>query len=64
MPIIRYVKINSSVNPFVKEDNKYYINRRKVLKKLSENTKQNCIIIEKFTDIDKNLLILWKLNAG
>ena len=64
VPIIRYVKINSSVNPFVKEDNKYYINRRKVLKKLSENTKQNCIIIEKFTDIDKNLLILWKLNAG
>jgi len=64
VPIIRYTKIKSSVNPFVKEDTKYYYQRRLYLKRKSELTKQNCIILKNRNEIDKTLLNLWKCEAG
>jgi len=64
VPIIRHVKIKSSANPFVREDADYFINRRKDLKKLSEKSKQNCIILKDVKNIDKTLLNLWKQKAG
>ncbi len=59
VPIIRHTKIKSSANPFVKENDKYFIKRRIDLKIKSEKTKQKCIIIKEFNDIDKTLLNLW-----
>lgn len=64
VPIIRHNKINSSANPFVKEHENYYIQRRIELKQKSDKTKQNCIMLKKYKDIDKTLLHLWKCKAG
>lgn len=64
VPIIRHIKIKSSANSFVRENDKYFIYRRKDLKTKSDKTKQNCIIRKNFNDIDKTLLKLWKQKAG
>jgi len=60
VPIIRHVKIKSSANPFVREHETYFADRRKDLNIKSNNTKQTCVIEKKRTDIEKNLLTLWK----
>jgi RNA-directed DNA polymerase len=64
VPIIRHIKIRASANPFDKENTKYFIQRRKSLRKKSDETKQICIIRKGFNDIDKTLLNLWKQKAG
>ncbi len=64
VPIIRHVKIKSSANPFSKEDGKYFIQRRKDLKRNSVKTKQNCILWKNRNDIDNTLLNLWKRQVG
>ena len=64
VPIIRHIKIKSSVNPFVREDNKYFTKRRRDLKLKSKKTKQKCIFLENKSNIDKDLLKLWKCKAG
>ena len=64
VPIIRHVKIKSSANPFIKEDGKYFIQRRKDLKRNSVKTKQNCIYWKNRQDIDNTLLNLWKRQVG
>ena len=64
VPIIRHTKIRTSVNLFETKDKKYFAQRRKELFLKSEKTKQNCIIVKNFYDIDKTLLNLWKITAG
>lgn len=59
VPIIRHIKIKSSANPFVREDEKYLYNRRRELKKVSDKTKQNCVIWKEIKKVDKTLLNLW-----
>lgn len=61
VPIIRHVKVKSSANPFVREHETYFADRRKDLKIKSNDTKQTCVIEMKRADIDKTLLTLWKL---
>lgn len=61
VPIIRHIKIKSSANPFVREDDKYYIKRRIILKSLSDKTKQVCIKVYQLKDMDKTLLNLWNV---
>lgn len=62
VPIIRHIKIQSAANPFITEDDKYFAKRRKILWSKSIKTKQRCIIVKEFKDIDKTLLNLWKCN--
>ncbi len=64
VPIIRHNKIKSAANPFVREYQEYYTQRRKELKRKSDKTKQTCINYKEFNDIDKTLLNLWKCKAG
>ena len=64
VPIIRHNKIRTSVNIFEPKDKKYFAQRRKELFLMSEKTKQNCIFVKNFCDIDKTLLNLWKITAG
>jgi len=64
VPIIRHVKIVSSKNPYLKDDEKYFADRRKDLQKKSIKTKQNCVILRKINEIDKTLLNLWKLQLA
>ncbi len=60
VPIIRHIKIKSSANPFVRENDNYLQKRRIVLKQKSDYTKQACIKVVGYTDMDKTLLNLWK----
>ena len=64
VPIIRYIKIKSSANPFDKENAKYFSQRRKDLKIKSEKTKQICIFKKESNLINLTLLNLWKQKAG
>ncbi len=64
VPIIRHIKIRASANPFDKENTKYFIQRRKSLRKKSDDTKQVCIFRIEYKDIDKTLLNLWTRKAG
>ncbi len=64
VPIIRHSKIKSSENPFVREHEKYFIQRRKDLKNISGKTKQVCITWKDTAKVDKTLLNLWKCKAG
>ncbi len=64
VPIIRHIKIKSSVNPFVRENNKYFTKRRRDLKQKSKKTKQKCIFLENKYNIKKDILNLWKCKAG
>ena len=64
VPIIRHIKIKSSENPFVKENEKYFAKRRKDLRRKSEKTKQNCTIVKNFNEINKTLIDLWSRKAG
>jgi len=59
VPIIRHKKIISKANPYKREDEKYYTNRRADLKKESKKVKQECVIVKNVTDFKKTLLILW-----
>ena len=61
VPIIRHSKIKSSANPFVREDEEYYKERRKILKDKSDKTKQTCILLKDFKAMDKTLLNLWNV---
>ena len=64
VPIIRHNKVKSKANPFVKEHEQYFRNRRIELNKKSDKTKQQCIFRKEYKDIDKTLLNLWKCEAG
>ena len=64
MPIIRHTKIKTSANPFVRNDTKYFIQRRKSLRKKADDTKQICIVRKGLNEIDKTLLKLWTQKAG
>lgn len=64
VPIIRHIKIKSSVNYFASSDKEYFIKRRIDLKKKSARTKQTCIFKMNYKDIDKTLLNLWKREVG
>jgi len=64
VPIIRHIKIKSSANPFVREDSKYFIQRRKDLKIKSGKTKQICVILKERNKVDKTLINLWKRKVG
>ena len=64
VPIIRHIKIRASANPYNKENTKYFIQRRKSLRKKSDETRQVCITRKGFNDIDKTLLNLWTRKAG
>jgi RNA-directed DNA polymerase len=64
VPIIRHAKIKSSASPFVRDDGKYFMQRRKDLKAKSDKTKQICVFLKDKKDIDKTLLNLWKRQAG
>ncbi len=64
VPIIRHIKIKSATNPFVRNDDKYFINRRIDLKIKYDKTKQCCIFRIGYKDIDKTLLNLWTRKAG
>ena len=64
VPIIRHNKIKSEANPFVREYDEFYRKRQKELKNKSDKTKQQCIFLKEFNDIDKTLLNLWKREAG
>ena len=64
VPIIRHTKIKSAANPFVREDEKYFKQRRKDLFKKSVVTRQNCIIVKEIRNTDKTLVKLWKCKAG
>jgi hypothetical protein len=64
VPIIRHVKIKSSANPFVREDEEYYSERRKILKIKSDKTKQACILLKDFKAVDKTLLNLWNVEPA
>ena len=64
VPIIRHIKIKSSANPYIREHDKYFAIRRKELKKVSDRTKQKCIILKDIDRINKNLLHLWIRKAG
>jgi RNA-directed DNA polymerase len=61
IPILRHVKVKSSCNPFNKGDEEYFRERYKELKVKSIRTRQQCIILKGITEIDKELLNLWKL---
>jgi len=61
IPILRHVKVKSSCNPFNKEDEEYFRERYKELKVKSIRTRQQCIILKEITEINKELLNLWKL---
>ena len=64
IPIIRHTKIKSSANPFVREDDIYFFQRKKDLKEKSDKTKQICVTLNDINQIDKSLLKLWKCKAG
>ena len=64
VPIIRHTKIKSAANPFVREDKKYFYERWKDLRWKSEKTRQKCVILKDFKDIDITLAKLWKRKAG
>jgi RNA-directed DNA polymerase len=64
VPIIRHVKIKSSANPYIRDDDKYFTKRRKELKKVSDKTRQNCIILKNIDKTNKTLLNLWIRKAG
>ena len=64
VPIIRHRTIKSSQNPFIKEHEEYFTNRRRNLRYMSRKAKQSCKMSKKLNDFDKNLLNLWKCKAG
>jgi len=64
VPIIRHNKIKSSANPYIREDEQYFFNRRKDLKKKSDKTKQICIFVKDINNTDKTLVNLWIRKAG
>jgi RNA-directed DNA polymerase len=61
IPIIRHVKVKSSSNPFLREDEKYFKQRYKDLLVKSLKTKQQCVLLKKLTETDKTLLNLWSI---
>jgi hypothetical protein len=64
VPIIRHIKIKSSTNLFVREDEEYYSERCKILKNKSDKTKQACILLKEFKALDKTLLNLWNVGPA
>lgn len=61
VPILRHEKITSSKNPYSKQDEGYFKDRRKKLQAQRLKTKQNCVILKKISEIDKKLLNLWSI---
>jgi len=61
VPIVRYAKIISKANPFVRKDEQYYTKRHTELKRQSQRVKQTCIILKQVEEIDKTLLHLWNV---
>jgi RNA-directed DNA polymerase len=61
VPIIRHKKIISQANPYKREDEKYYIQRRAKLKQVAKKAKQKCVIFKNVMEIDKTLLYLWSV---
>jgi RNA-directed DNA polymerase len=59
--IIRYSKVISKANPFVKKDQTYFAERKIKLKIESKKVKQPCIILKNNIEIDKSLLNLWNV---
>jgi len=64
VPIIRHIKIKTSANPFVRENDEYYSQRCKMLKEKSGKTKQACILLKDFKAVDKTLLNLWNVEPA
>jgi len=64
VPIIRHTKIVSSKNPYLKDDQKYFEERRKNLLEKSLKTKQNCVILRKINEIDKTIINLWNVQPA
>jgi len=61
VPIIRYSKVKSAENPYTKQGEKYFEERRKELWKKSQRVKKKCVILQEFSKTDKKLLHLWKV---
>jgi RNA-directed DNA polymerase len=64
VPIIRYSKIISKANPFLRKDEVYFVDRRFKLKKESKRVKQICIFLKKSNEINKALLNLWNMQPA
>ena len=64
VPIVRHTKITSSKNCFKKEDEIYFINRKKNFLQKKLKSKQNCVILQNIEKIDKTLLKQWKLQSA
>lgn len=64
VPIVRYSKITSKANPFLRKDEEYFANRRHKLKNESKRVKQICIFLKKRIEIDKALLNLWNMQPA
>lgn len=59
--IIRYSKIISKANPYLKTDESYFAERKIKQKKESKKVSQVCIILKNSNKIEKTLLNLWNV---